>query len=80
MMDQSPGQLRSLILPLWIFSFGVHQGSCLQNPVPELATLHRWIVRVLQTVDVAMLKCVRMELEYCLDILRATRGAHLEVE
>ena len=43
--------------------------------VPDLATLHRQIVAVVLTVDVAMLQHVWMELEYRLNILRANRGA-----
>ena len=41
--------------------------------------LRRWIVVVVQTVDVAILKHIWMKLKYRLDILRATRGALVEV-
>jgi hypothetical protein len=49
------------------------------TPVPDIATLRTRIAAVLEEVDAAMLQRVWMELEYCLDVLRETKGAHVEV-
>jgi hypothetical protein len=45
--------------------------------VPDIATLHTRIA--LEEFDAAMLQRVWMELEYRLDVLSATKGAHVEV-
>jgi hypothetical protein len=40
---------------------------------------HIGIAAVLEEVDAVMLQRVWMELEYRLDVLRVTKGAHVEV-
>ena len=60
----------SHITSLDFFFWGFIKDNVNKMPVPDLATLHRWIV----AVDVAMPQSVCMELEYRLDILRTTRG------
>ena len=62
------------------FFWGHVKDRVYETSVPDLLTLRRWKVAVIQTVDVPMLQHVWMELEYCLDILIATKGAHVEVE
>jgi hypothetical protein len=42
-------------------------------------TLRTRIAAVLEEVDAAMLQRIWMELEYRLNVLRATKGAHVEV-
>ena len=77
--DQSDGHLAPLILPSWIFFLWAYvKDRVYHNPVHDLATLRRRIVEVVQTVDVDVLQRVWREMEYRLDIVRATRGAHLE--
>lgn len=51
-----------------------------QTSVPDLVTLRRMIGEDVHIVDVAMLRRVWVELECRLDILRATKGAHVEVK
>jgi hypothetical protein len=49
------------------------------NPVPDIATLRTRIAAVLEEVDATMLQRVWTGLEYRLDVLRPTKGAHVEV-
>ena len=65
----------SLISPLNFLFWGYVKYRVYEIFVSDLAILHGWLVAVLQTVDVAMLQRVWMELEYRLEILLAIRGA-----
>ncbi|GFV84692.1 DUF4817 domain-containing protein [Trichonephila clavipes] len=47
--------------------------------VNSLEELKQNIQTAVATVDVSMLKRLWMELEYCLDIVRATKGSHVEI-
>ena len=62
----------------FFFFWGYVKDRVYETPVPDLATVHRRIVAFVHIVDVAMMKHLWMELEYRFDILRATRGAHVE--
>ena len=78
--DQSLGHLALLTLHPWIFFlWGYVKDRVYQTPVQDLVTLRERIVEAIQAVDVDMLQRVWMEMEYRLDILRATNGAHVEV-
>ena len=48
-------------------------------PVRDVETLQSRIIEVLGTVNEEMLENTWREIEYRLDILRATNGAHVEV-
>ena len=61
------------------FLWGHVKDRVYQTPVQDLVTLRERIVEAIQAVDVDMLQRVWMEMEYRLDILRATNGAHVEV-
>ena len=61
------------------FLWGNVKDCVYQTPVQDLVTLRERIVEAIQAVDVDMLQRVWMEMEYRLDILRATNGAHVEV-
>jgi len=50
-----------------------------RTPVRDVETLQSWIIDVLATVNEEMLENTWREIEYRLDILRATNGAHVEV-
>ena len=50
-----------------------------QTPVADLADLRRRIVEVIALVTPEMLSRVWQEIEYRLDITRATNGAHAEL-
>ena len=68
---------RSRDITPWIFFlFGIRQGLCLQIPVQDLVTLCRRIIEAVQTVDVEILQSIWRELEYRLNILRATGGTY----
>ena len=64
--------------PLDFFLWGYVKDRVYQTPVNNLATLPRQIVEVIETVDIDMLQRVWREIEYRFDIVRATRGAHVE--
>jgi hypothetical protein len=65
------------ITPLDFFLWRYVKDRVYATPVPDIATLRTRIV--LEKLDAAMLQRVWMELEYRLDVLRATKGAHIEV-
>mgnify|MGYP000666278811 CR=1 FL=1 len=80
MMDQSPGHHVLLTSPPQIFFLWRYvKDYVYQTPVQDLITHHRQIIEAVQTVDVDMLQHEWRQLEYCLYILRATGGAHVEV-
>jgi hypothetical protein len=45
---------------------------------PDLADLKAWIIEAVKNTDAPMLMHMRQELEYCIDVCRVTRGAHIE--
>jgi hypothetical protein len=49
------------------------------TPVPDIDTLKTRIRDALATVTEEMLENTWREIEYTLDVLRATNGAHVEV-
>ena len=67
------------ITPLDFFLWGYVKDRVYQTPVQDLVTLRERIVEAIQAIDVDMLQRVWMEMEYRLDILRATNGAHVEL-
>ena len=67
------------ITPLNFFFWGYVKDRVYKTAAPVVASLRRRIVADMQTVYVSMLQCVCVELEYGLGMLRATRGAQVEV-
>jgi hypothetical protein len=67
------------ITPLDFFLWRYVKDHVYAPPVPDIATLRTRISAFLEEVDAAMLQRVWMELEYRLDVLRVTKGAHIEV-
>ena len=60
--------------PFWIF-FGDYVKDCIyQNPVCDLATFCTSIIEAVKTVDVVILQQVWKEIEYRLNIMRASKG------
>ena len=45
----------------------------------DINDLKQKISNAIATIDKAMLQRTWQEIEYCLDVLRATNGAHIEV-
>ena len=64
--------------PLDFFLWGYVKGVY-RTPVRDVETLQSRIIEVLATVNEEMLENTWREIEYRLDILRATNGAHVEV-
>ena len=67
------------IAPLDFFLLGYVKDRVYRTPVRDVETLRSRIIEVLATVNEEMLKNTWREIEYRLDILRATNGAHVEV-
>jgi hypothetical protein len=60
------------------FLCGYIKDCVCQTPVANINDLKTGIQVAIATVDVDMLQCTWMELEYHLDIIRVTNGAHAE--
>ena len=67
------------ITPLDFFLWGYVKDRVCRTPVRDVKTLQSRIIEVLATVNEEMLENTWREIEYRLDILRATNGAHVEV-
>jgi hypothetical protein len=67
------------ITPLNFFLFGYVKDIVYKTPVTSLDELKLRIVAVIETVTPQMLENTWRETEYRLDILRATKGMHIEV-
>ena len=67
------------ITPLDFFLWGYVKDRVYRTPVRDVETLQSRIIEVLDTVNEEMLENSWREIEYRLDILRATNGAHVEV-
>ncbi|PSN50349.1 hypothetical protein C0J52_07584, partial [Blattella germanica] len=61
------------------FLWGFVKDRVYQTPVADLADLRRRIVEVIALVTPEMLSRVWQEIEYHLDITRATNGAHVKL-
>jgi hypothetical protein len=66
------------ITPLDFFLWGYVKDRVYATPIRDVAGLRRKIADVIRTITSDMLK-TWAEIEYRLDILRATNGAHVEV-
>ena len=64
--------------PLDFFAWGVIK-DVYRRKVRDLADLRQRIIEAVELVTPHMLINTRQELEYRLDICRATTGAHIEV-
>ena len=62
-----------------LFLVGYVKDRVYGTPVRDVETLQSRIIEVLATVNEEMLENIWREIEYRLDILRATNGAHVEV-
>ncbi|PSN31536.1 hypothetical protein C0J52_26409, partial [Blattella germanica] len=67
------------LIPLDFFLWGFVKNRVYQTPVADLADLRRRIVEVIALVTPEMLSRVWQEIEYRLDITRATNGVHVEL-
>lgn len=67
------------ITPLDFFLWGYVKDKVYATPVPDLETLRRRITNAIGDVTQEMLSNVWCEIDYRLDILRVTNGAHVDV-
>jgi hypothetical protein len=67
------------ITPLDFFLWGYVKDIVYKTRVTTLEELQLRIVATIETVTPEMLENIWREIEYCLDILRVTKGAHIEV-
>ena len=78
--DPTPWPPRSPdITPLDFFLWGYVKDRVYRTPVRDVETLQSRIIEVLATVNEEMLENTWREIEYRLDILRATNEALVEV-
>jgi len=71
---------RSLDLTsLAVFAWGFIKDVVYRRKVRALADLRQRIIEAVELITPHVLINTRQELEYCLDICRATTGAHIEV-
>jgi len=67
------------ITPLDFFLWGYVKDIVYQTKVRDIADLKQRIRNAIATIDGPMLQRTWQEIEYRLDVLRATNGAHIEV-
>lgn len=67
------------LTPLDFFLWGFVKNIVYQTPVPSLDELKRRIVTAIQNVTPQMLENTWREIEFRLDVLRATRGSHVQI-
>jgi len=67
------------ITPLDIFLWRYVKDKVFSTPVPDITNLKARITDAFATVTEDMLENTRRELDYRLDVLLATKGAHVEV-
>ena len=67
------------ITPLDFFLWGYVKDIVYQTKVRDMTDLKQRISNAIATIDEAMLQRTWQEIEYRLDVLRATNGAHIEM-
>ncbi|GBM25238.1 hypothetical protein AVEN_153420-1 [Araneus ventricosus] len=67
------------ITPLDFFLWGFVKNIVYKTPVPSLDELKRRIVTAIQNVTPQMLENTWREIEFRFDVLRATKGSHVQI-
>ena len=67
------------ITPLYVFLWGYVKDKVFSTPVPDITNLKARITDAFATITEDMLENTWRETDYRLDVLRATKGAHVEV-
>jgi len=67
------------ITPLDFFLWGYVKDKVFSTPVPDITNLKARIIDALATITEHMLENTWIEIDYRLDVLRATKGAHVEM-
>jgi len=79
-MVRHPGHHdRRISPPLDLFLWGYVKDKVFSTPVPDITNLKARITDGIATVIEDMLENTWRETDYRLDVLRATKGAHVEV-
>ena len=73
------GWANSDITPLDFFLWSYIKDIVYKTEVWDIDDLKQRIFNAMTTIDEAMLQQTWQEIEYHLDVLRATNGAHIEV-
>ena len=67
------------ITPLDLFLWGFVKDIVFSTPVPDITNLKARIIDAFAEITEDMLENTWRETDYRLDVLRATKGAHVEV-
>jgi len=67
------------ITPFLFFLWGYVKDKVFSTPVPDITNLKAKITDAFATITEDMLENTWREIDYRLDVLRATKGAHVEV-
>ena len=67
------------ITPLHFFLCGYVKDKVFSTPVPDITNLKARITDAFATITEDLLENTCREIDYRLDVLRATKGAHVEV-
>jgi len=67
------------ITPIDFFLWGYVKDKVFSTPVPDITNLTARITDAFATITEDMLENTWREIDYRLDVLRATKGAHVEV-
>ncbi len=78
-MAQTNGHHVHQTLPLLIFLWGYTKDKVYSTPVPNVENLKARITAALAMVSMEMLKNTWCEIDFRLDVLRATKGTHVNV-
>ena len=70
---------RRISTPPDLFSSGYVKDRVFSTPVPDITNLKARITDAFATITEGMLENTWREIDYRLDVLRATKGAHVEV-
>ena len=79
-MVRQPGHHdRRISPPLTSFYGGMLRTKCFATPVPDVTNLKARITDAFVTITEDMLENTWREIDYLLDVLRATKGSNVEV-
>ena len=78
-MVRHPGHHDRRISPPYFFLWGYVKDKVFSTPVPDITNLKARITDAFAAITEDMLENTWRETDYRLDVLRATKGAHVEV-
>ena len=79
-MVRHPGHYdRQISPPLYFFLWGYVKDKVFSTPVPDITNLKARIIDAFTIITEHMLENTWREIDCRIDVLRATKGAHVEV-